>query len=201
MRGKLCLAPHRHNPHEMKRQARRRPAAAIRPRRRLRARLVLLASRMARPARHLPRATPAGSRRVGVKRQRGRRSRAPLTAFSPWAQTRLQTEPPPSILRPPPSVLRPPSVLQFFLPHSTSASGSSDLCVSRMWVLSSRPRLPERAVVVRSGVRCDRHDCDIRDTFLSRELVGPIVPEYPIGSGRVVLRVCLEYLFAIRAKQ
>lgn len=47
----------------------------------------------------------------------------------------------------------------------------------------------------------DRDDGDDGNSFLTLRFVGPVVPEYAVGSGRVVLRVGLEHLFASRTRE
>jgi len=50
-------------------------------------------------------------------------------------------------------------------------------------------------------MRRDRNDRDDGNSLLTFGFVGPVVPEYSVGSGRVVLSVGFEDLLAIGADQ
>ena len=48
---------------------------------------------------------------------------------------------------------------------------------------------------------CNRNDGDYRSSFLALAFIGAVVPKYAVGSGGVVLSVCLEDLLAMNAGQ
>ena len=50
-------------------------------------------------------------------------------------------------------------------------------------------------------MRRDRDDGDDGNSFLALGFVRPVVPEYSVSSGRVVLSVSFEDFFAISASQ